>query len=687
MQLVCDELDKGSGKSKWRERDGSQQRETLLDVQTACRIAVEILNDLLCFDKLESGILELHKHEVPVNSFIADCVSMFGSQAREAGVTIANTSPIESDQSTPRSGASSSWLDSDTVLMDKFKMDQVLRNLISNALKFTPRGGSVSVCASFVPDRSPTAASFSSVASSQQPHSVSNILHKLLNGFKIADSASYDTHSPRPRRRLSRDPMLDLQPEPLVRPDSTAAAAAAAAAAVEGISREVDILDINDDRASIDIVLLSRTLHRSTHKVSSGRLRIVVTDTGAGMSQENQARLFKEIVQFHPEVLQAGGGSGLGLYITSSIVLMHGGTIRAYSAGAGSGSTFTVEIDMQLRRPRTTLPLPLSLPLPPITKDRGGGIGCDALNSSARTKDRDSNREIKSDRDRGSNRERERDGDNNREIKRDRGRDSSGRQRVSEMAIADMSERLSLNLRPSCSGKACVCSSTGPLTHTHTRLSPAVTLLDCMSECQSVYAAVPEELNMNQNTDVTQTSIRAPSSLTDRSCCASTSKSGSDRARDACSEGGVAYDVLVVDDSSLNRKMLCRVLRTAGYTCEEANDGQGAVNKVMAKIARATAGGGERGGEGEGSKGYYDAVLMDFVMPVMDGPTATKAIRAVGYSAPIFGVTGNALDSDVDYFVRCGANAVLAKPFDFSLFKRLMKEREKAKEKEQNVPS
>ena len=69
---------------------------------------------------------------------------------------------------------------------------------------------------------------------------------------------------------------------------------------------------------------------------------------------------------------------------------------------------------------------------------------------------------------------------------------------------------------------------------------------------------------------------------------------------------------------------------------------------------------------------YYDAILMDFVMPIMDGPTATQAIRSLGYSYPVFGVTGNALDSDINYFVKCGANAVLIKPFNFKLFKRLM---------------
>jgi signal transduction histidine kinase len=146
LKLVFDDMERSrSISADLRDVDIS---ETLLDVQSACRIAVEILNDLLCFDKLESGILELHKHEVPVVPFITDCVDMFASQAREGGVALSVIScddGIDTEQAatSPRKCLTSNVLESDTVFMDKFKMDQVLRNLISNALKFTPRGGAV----------------------------------------------------------------------------------------------------------------------------------------------------------------------------------------------------------------------------------------------------------------------------------------------------------------------------------------------------------------------------------------------------------------------------------------------------------------------------------------------------------------------------------------------------------------
>jgi len=81
-----------------------------------------------------------------------------------------------------------------------------------------------------------------------------------------------------------------------------------------------------------------------------GFLVVDVVDTGAGISPENQQKLFKEIVQFQPEKLQAGGGSGLGLWITKGIVDMHGGRISVHSEGEGRGCTFTVRLPMYMAK-------------------------------------------------------------------------------------------------------------------------------------------------------------------------------------------------------------------------------------------------------------------------------------------------------------------------------------------------
>lgn len=123
------------------------------------------------------------------------------------------------------------------------------------------------------------------------------------------------------------------------------------------------------------------------------------------------------------------------------------------------------------------------------------------------------------------------------------------------------------------------------------------------------------------------------------------------------------YDVLVVDDSSLNRKMLRKIFLSSGCDCDDAYDGLCAIEKVKERMNRT-----------EGKKSY-DAILMDFVMPNMNGPTSTEEIRKLGYKGLIFGVTGNYLDSDVTYFLRKGADAVLSKPFDPIIFHKLMKEK------------
>lgn len=70
----------------------------------------------------------------------------------------------------------------------------------------------------------------------------------------------------------------------------------------------------------------------------------------------------------------------------------------------------------------------------------------------------------------------------------------------------------------------------------------------------------------------------------------------------------------------------------------------------------------------------YDSILMDYEMPVMNGPTATGLIRELGSDVFIIGITGNVLSDDVQYFKSKGANDILAKPLQLCVLEGLFME-------------
>ena len=76
--------------------------------------------------------------------------------------------------------------------------------------------------------------------------------------------------------------------------------------------------------------------------------------------------------------------------------------------------------------------------------------------------------------------------------------------------------------------------------------------------------------------------------------------------------------------------------------------------------------------------GYYDVVLMDLQMPVMDGWQASVAIRALPDKAkarvPIIALSANALERDLRKSRECGLDAHLRKPMDLALLLRTMEE-------------
>jgi CheY-like chemotaxis protein len=136
-----------------------------------------------------------------------------------------------------------------------------------------------------------------------------------------------------------------------------------------------------------------------------------------------------------------------------------------------------------------------------------------------------------------------------------------------------------------------------------------------------------------------------------------------------------ARRVLIVDDVASNLKMTARLLQRGGVqTIEQATDGRIAVDMYVAarsvmheeRHLSARQDRLEGGGVSELQSATvcepYDYILMDFEMPVMNGPTATAQLRELGCTVPIIGVTGNVLPADVQYFLDSGANAVLPKP-------------------------
>ena len=115
--------------------------------------------------------------------------------------------------------------------------------------------------------------------------------------------------------------------------------------------------------------------------------------------------------------------------------------------------------------------------------------------------------------------------------------------------------------------------------------------------------------------------------------------------------------VLVVDDANLNRKMVCRSIKHSCEDIMEAGDGVQAVAVVRQSL----------------SLGHpIDVVFMDYEMPEMDGPTAAAAMRRIGYTGAIIGITGNTLKHSRDHFLSHGADRVLSKPVEMQVLRQIL---------------
>ncbi|WP_372755175.1 response regulator [Labilibaculum sp.] len=115
------------------------------------------------------------------------------------------------------------------------------------------------------------------------------------------------------------------------------------------------------------------------------------------------------------------------------------------------------------------------------------------------------------------------------------------------------------------------------------------------------------------------------------------------------------YSILLVEDNKLNQTIVKFTLKRFGYLIDVANNGIEAISKFK--------------------EGQYDFILMDIMMPEMDGLEATKEIRNLeqGKIVPIIALTADIMIANEETCLENGMNAHLSKPFELDNFFKVLK--------------
>eukprot|EP00981_Chlorochromonas_danica_P009884 scaffold2858_cov245-Ochromonas_danica.AAC.23 len=534
-------------------RDENLLSDLVADVNTSSVIAVDILNDLLLYEKIEGGLMALELAEVEAWDMIKEVLRVFRIQAKSSQINLEYPDVCA---------------DGYFIKVDKYKLSQVIRNLVSNALKFTSPNGRVSVVAT---------------------------VHKNTEGST----------------RRSRNTMKAMK--------------------------------------FVEAVFPSKEF-----------IRLSVTDTGVGISKEDQRRLFREIVQFDAAKLQKGQGSGLVelggntflSLVSSRIVRLHGGKIGVMSEGNNTGSTFYVDLPIS----RYYVEHPLDGMISSSLKENYGELFSSNSTthlthaSSAKNASGKSNGSYRSN---GSKR-RER-----------------SMQLDSPIPLMESSqEDLEANT---------------PLNSPHTSRSRVYSndsvnsFLLVTAKPSSPHAHSPSANNGNRSPKRSRGSSMGivPESEPSPLGSLENSKESEDPVANASpqstpsrvrrnlvnSEESYAdffqRRILIVDDAPTNRKVVNRLLRDKIAHRDEAANGKEACVKCKESLD---------------NNQPYDCIILDYYMPELDGPGAAEQMRKMGYKGVIVGVTGNNDSNDIAKFCANGANHVLVKPLDANLFWQILTE-------------
>ncbi len=358
-----------------------------------------------------------------------------------------------------------------------------------------------------------------------------------------------------------------------------------------------------------------RTTERAVSRSGYGTYEFRVKDTGIGMSQEFLKTIFDPFSQEHSSTVSGIQGTGLGMSITKNIVDMMGGTIQV-SSEMGKGSEFVVTLEFKLQAEHKEVKT--------IQKLEGlrGLVVDDDMNACQSVA----------------------------QMLRQVGMRAEWTMYGKE-AVARTEEAMKLGdsfyvyiidwLMPDMNG----IETTRRIRRLVGDEAPIIIL--------SAYdwADVEEEARAAGVTDFISKPL-FPSDLREVLLRACGDLPAPQKEPPVSPNADfLGRRLLLVEDNEFNQEIAREILEEAGFLVETAEDGRQAVDTIR-----------------EARPGWFDAVLMDVQMPVMNGYEATRAIRAlddpVKACVPILAMTANAFDEDKQAAKDAGMDAHLGKPID-----------------------
>jgi len=347
------------------------------------------------------------------------------------------------------------------------------------------------------------------------------------------------------------------------------------------------------------------------------RLNFAVSDSGVGIPKERQAKLFEAFQQVDNSATRRYGGSGLGLFISRSIVFQMGGAL-SFASEVAKGSTFFFDIELENAE----------VDAPEIDIHRDFFLGKKILVV-------DDNEAIR---------------ERIARILESWGfvvRQAEGAEMALRMLSSANTEGFDLifvdQTMPSMDGWQFASKVHSDLSITPTRM----VLMSMKGEQHSSetkmkllgwynsYLTKP----MRQK-DLSSTLLRLLSIDTELEIA----KEVEDiKFTGKPTNHGKVYRILIVEDHAINRKLLQTILEKDGHEVWETANGELALAAIL--------------------KRKPDLVFMDCQMPVMNGYEATRKIRAAGINTPIIAVTASALAEERKKCLDCGMNDLITKPF------------------------